>query len=128
VNKAIMQMDETTQQNAALVEETTSASQSMKEQARELMRQVDVFKIDGASDASHVKREAHTSRGASDSGTKYASRTTPRAAASKGVNSQSHMSKQSLGGAKLGDGKEPGTVTAGGGKDRSSEGAEFEEF
>ncbi|MBK8379714.1 MAG: hypothetical protein IPL14_17900 [Nitrospira sp.] len=46
VNKAIMQMDETTQQNAALVEETTSASQSMKDQAQELMRQVEVFKVD----------------------------------------------------------------------------------
>ena len=45
VNKAIMQMDETTQQNAALVEETTSASQSMKDQAKELMRQVEVFKV-----------------------------------------------------------------------------------
>ena len=44
VNKAIMQMDETTQQNAALVEETTAASQSVKEQARELLRQVEVFK------------------------------------------------------------------------------------
>ena len=122
VNKAIMQMDETTQQNAALVEETTSASQSMKEQARELMRQVDVFKIDGARDASHVKREA------SDSGTKYASRPTPHAAASKGVSSQSHMYKKPLGGAKPRDDKEPGTVTAGGGKDRSSKEAEFEEF
>ena len=45
VNKAIMSMDETTQQNAALVEETTSAAQSMKEQAKELMRQVEVFKL-----------------------------------------------------------------------------------
>lgn len=47
VNKAVMSMDETTQQNAALVEETTSAAQSMKEQARELMRQVEVFKLNG---------------------------------------------------------------------------------
>ena len=45
VNKAIMQMDETTQQNAALVEEATSASQSMKEQARELMGQVASFQL-----------------------------------------------------------------------------------
>jgi len=45
VNKAIMQMDETTQQNAALVEEATSASQSMKEEARELMSQVASFQI-----------------------------------------------------------------------------------
>jgi len=47
VNKAIMQMDETTQQNAALVEEATSASQSMKEQAKELMTQVASFKMNG---------------------------------------------------------------------------------
>jgi methyl-accepting chemotaxis protein len=41
-------MDETTQQNAALVEETTSAAQSMKEQAVGLMRQVNDFKLAGA--------------------------------------------------------------------------------
>ena len=45
VNRAIMQMDESTQQNAALVEETTSAAQSMKEQAVELLRQVGLFKV-----------------------------------------------------------------------------------
>ena len=45
VNKAVMSMDETTQQNAALVEETTSAAQSMREQAKELMQQMEVFKI-----------------------------------------------------------------------------------
>jgi len=45
VNKAIMQMDETTQQNAALVEETTSASQSLKTQARDLRRRVMEFKV-----------------------------------------------------------------------------------
>ena len=38
-------MDDTTQQNAALVEETTSAAQSMKEQAVELLRQVEAFKV-----------------------------------------------------------------------------------
>jgi methyl-accepting chemotaxis protein len=36
VNKAVMQMDEMTQQNAALVEQATAASQSMAGQAREL--------------------------------------------------------------------------------------------
>jgi len=45
VNKAVMQMDQTTQQNAALVEETTSASQSMQQQAAELIQQVGVFKM-----------------------------------------------------------------------------------
>ena len=61
VNKAIMSMDETTQQNAALVEETTSAAQSMKEQAKELVRQVNMFKLsDGAGTAS-MRRPAASS-------------------------------------------------------------------
>jgi methyl-accepting chemotaxis protein len=58
VNKAIMQMDETTQQNAALVEEATSASQSMKEQARELMTQVAAFKLNGTELESQVRPRA----------------------------------------------------------------------
>ena len=45
VNKAIMLVDETTQQNAALVEETSSASQSMKSQAEELLRRMSKFKV-----------------------------------------------------------------------------------
>jgi methyl-accepting chemotaxis protein len=45
VNKAIMQMDEMTQQNAALVEEAASASQSMKAQAEELTKQVEAFRF-----------------------------------------------------------------------------------
>jgi len=36
VNKAVMQLDELTQQNAALVEEATAASQSMADQAQGL--------------------------------------------------------------------------------------------
>ncbi|MGP0595088.1 methyl-accepting chemotaxis protein [Nitrospira sp. T9] len=46
VNKAVMQMDQGTQQNAALVEEATSASQSMKQQATELLSQVAFFKLE----------------------------------------------------------------------------------
>ena len=49
VNKAVMQMDQGTQQNAALVEEATSASQSMKQQAGALLEQVAFFKITEAS-------------------------------------------------------------------------------
>lgn len=45
VNKAIMQMDEMTQQNAALVEQAASASESMKEQAQGLKQQVMFFNI-----------------------------------------------------------------------------------
>ncbi|HEB59573.1 MAG TPA: PAS domain-containing protein [Gammaproteobacteria bacterium] len=45
VNKAVMQMDEMTQQNAALVEEAASASESMEEQAKGLLRLMDYFNI-----------------------------------------------------------------------------------
>jgi methyl-accepting chemotaxis protein len=55
VNKAIMQMDETTQQNAALVEEATSASESMKDQAKELMRQVGSFKMTGSGQDTYAR-------------------------------------------------------------------------
>jgi methyl-accepting chemotaxis protein len=45
VNKAVMQMDEMTQQNAALVEEAASASESMEEQAKSLQQLVSFFNI-----------------------------------------------------------------------------------
>jgi methyl-accepting chemotaxis protein len=45
VNKAVMQMDEMTQQNAALVEEAAAAARAMQEQAGELTRQVGFFQL-----------------------------------------------------------------------------------
>jgi methyl-accepting chemotaxis protein len=45
VNQTITQMDETTQQNAALVEEATAAARSMEEQAGALTQSVSVFKL-----------------------------------------------------------------------------------
>ena len=62
VNKAIMQMDETTQQNAALVEETTSASQSMKDQAKELMSQMDVFVVNSSGGHTSARNAAPAAR------------------------------------------------------------------
>jgi methyl-accepting chemotaxis protein len=47
VNKAIIQMDEVTQQNAALVEQAAAAAQSMQEQAGTLMEAVSIFKVAG---------------------------------------------------------------------------------
>jgi methyl-accepting chemotaxis protein len=47
VNQAITQMDEVTQQNAALVEEASAASQSMQEQAARLAELVGMFKLAG---------------------------------------------------------------------------------
>ncbi len=46
VNLAITQMDEVTQQNAALVEEAAAAAESLEEQAQSLERSVSVFKLD----------------------------------------------------------------------------------
>ncbi|MCB1765429.1 MAG: cache domain-containing protein [Candidatus Competibacteraceae bacterium] len=46
VNRAILSMDQVTQQNAALVEETAAASQAMGEQARELQNLMNFFKLD----------------------------------------------------------------------------------
>jgi methyl-accepting chemotaxis protein len=48
VNQAIGQMDEVTQQNAALVEESAAAAASMQEQAVKLAQVVSVFKLDQA--------------------------------------------------------------------------------
>jgi len=46
VNRAITQMDETTQQNAALVEQAAAAAQSLQDQASTLTQVVSVFKLD----------------------------------------------------------------------------------
>jgi methyl-accepting chemotaxis protein len=46
VNKAVMQLDELTQQNAALVEEASAASQAMAEQARGLNGALERYRVD----------------------------------------------------------------------------------
>ena len=48
VNKAIAQMDEMTQQNAALVEQAAASSESLGEQARSLNELVGFFSLDKA--------------------------------------------------------------------------------
>ncbi|MCE4373312.1 methyl-accepting chemotaxis protein [Xanthomonas hortorum] len=58
VNITVTQMDETTQQNAALVEEATAAARSMEEQAGQLTEAVAVFKI--AQTSTHSARSAPT--------------------------------------------------------------------
>ena len=47
IGDAIAQMDQATQQNAALVEESAAAAESLKDQARQLVQVVSVFKLDG---------------------------------------------------------------------------------
>ena len=46
VNRAIMQMDQMTQQNAALVEEATASSQGMADQARQLNEILSRYQVD----------------------------------------------------------------------------------
>lgn len=49
VNKAVTQMDQMTQQNAALVEQAAAASESMDEQSSGLIKLLEFFKADQAS-------------------------------------------------------------------------------
>ena len=57
VNVAITQMDQATQQNAAMVEQTTAAVHSLRTQAEELIRTVARFKV-GAIGAAQPRAEA----------------------------------------------------------------------
>jgi methyl-accepting chemotaxis protein len=52
VNQTITQMDEVTQQNAALVEEASASARSLEEQAMGLAQSVSQFRLDGAASAS----------------------------------------------------------------------------
>jgi methyl-accepting chemotaxis protein len=60
VNRAISQMDQVTQQNAALVEEAAAASESLQEQAEKLALVVGQFKLPGQ----HPAAPAFSSAGA----------------------------------------------------------------
>ncbi|MGN6085207.1 methyl-accepting chemotaxis protein [Trinickia sp.] len=62
INLALTQMDQVTQQNAALVEEAAAAAESMREQASALVQAVSVFKLGkGASDGAVRMRTAPSS-------------------------------------------------------------------
>ncbi|MCW5235866.1 methyl-accepting chemotaxis protein [Verminephrobacter eiseniae] len=58
VNKAISNLDQMTQQNAALVEQSAAAAQSLREQADHLAREVSIFKVNAADYASHGLAQA----------------------------------------------------------------------
>lgn len=61
INQAITQMDEITQQNAALVEEAAAAAQSLQDQATDLSRAVSIFRINDqtlVATASHAQPPA----------------------------------------------------------------------
>jgi hypothetical protein len=58
-----MQMDESTQQNAAMAEETSAVAASMASQAKELIQLISLFKIDerGQGGARQVHSHAYAS-------------------------------------------------------------------
>lgn len=58
VNQAIIQMDNTTQQNAALVEQAAAAAQSLQEQAANLSNVVSVFRLNQGDHQQAMKRVA----------------------------------------------------------------------
>jgi methyl-accepting chemotaxis protein len=64
VNRAVAQMDEVTQQNAALVEEAAAAAGSLESQAHELRAAVSVFQTSGGNGASGASAAALHSVGA----------------------------------------------------------------
>lgn len=67
INKALLQLDEMTQQNASLVEEAAAASESMEAQANELNNLVDYFKVEeqetNEPDKSALQRQRETGTG-----------------------------------------------------------------
>ena len=67
VNRAIMQMDETTQQNTALVEEAAAASASMGDEAAQLMQLVSYFSAEGIQPASISALQSTTADHGSES-------------------------------------------------------------
>jgi methyl-accepting chemotaxis protein len=78
VGEAVTQMDQTTQQNAALVEESAAAAESLNAQAQQLVDAVAVFKLSRADAYAKSSAPAHA--------TAQTSKTTPANADRRGEN------------------------------------------
>jgi len=130
VNRAVMQMDELTQQNAALVEQATAASQAMAEQVRGLNQMLDRYRVNDMI-------ESAKSYGASASATVTPrAAPTPRAERRSGHRPWSDRSKASAGSstahasarANGTNGANPGTGTLGAGASDGKNDSEWREF
>jgi methyl-accepting chemotaxis protein len=62
VNTAITQMDDVTQQNAALVEEAAAAAESLEEQAQQMVQAVTRFKLENSAQPQKAVMERKASR------------------------------------------------------------------
>jgi len=71
VNQAVTSMDETTQQNAALVEEAAAAAESLVDQANQLTAAISQFKLDGRSGVSQSRGGAQHSHAAAKTVTSF---------------------------------------------------------
>jgi methyl-accepting chemotaxis protein len=77
VNSAISQMDESTQQNAAMAEETSSVAASMQDQAKSLTELIAVFKVESQAAASMPSAMASAPVSITRPTRKTAARSTP---------------------------------------------------
>ncbi|SFG28765.1 Methyl-accepting chemotaxis protein [Duganella sp. CF458] len=62
INMAVTQMDDTTQQNAALVEQTAAASASLQDQAQTLVKSISIFTLGNEGSAAPAVRKAPATR------------------------------------------------------------------
>ena len=58
INKALLQLDETTQQNSALVEENAATAKTLEQQSAAMSERVSVFQVDRADGAAPAARAA----------------------------------------------------------------------
>jgi aerotaxis receptor len=66
VNQAVAQMDEVTQQNAALVEEAAASAESLENQAKDLTGAISIFKVGQAmSNTATIRQKITTSKSTS---------------------------------------------------------------
>lgn len=65
VNQAVAQMDEVTQQNAALVEEAAASAESLENQAKDLTGAISIFKVGQAMSNTATIRQITTSKSTS---------------------------------------------------------------
>jgi len=88
VNQSVLQLDQMTQQNAALVEESAAAAESLKDQAERLAEAVDKFKINsgnaGGAAGKHSFGSNMAARPAASTAPYQGSKTSSAGAASSG--------------------------------------------
>jgi len=88
----VTSMDETTQQNAALVEEAAAAAESLVDQANQLTAAISQFKLDGRVGGGFASQQA-TSGGKAYKSSQVASKSHIRSLPKQGATVQTHANK-----------------------------------